>query len=153
MDFTRNEVRYYTRNEQVVIPFRADDDESGAKVAAMRLMCRTRLRRSAVTPVEVSVAASDGEEGLFIPTQSCGTVMMATTLTRVKNGKALVPVVNTHGGRVRLPDKRELGTWIPLEKSMQVLEMGGAGNHVSRSQILGAMMTIFISWRTTYSVS
>ncbi|KAE8960370.1 hypothetical protein PR002_g30239 [Phytophthora rubi] len=126
MDFERNEVRYDERRGQVVIPFRTDGEGSGAKVAAVRLVGRARLTRSAVTPVEVSVAAPDGEEGIFIPTTTHGSVMMAATVTTSRHGKAIVPLINVQGGRRKLPSKKELGRWIPLEKDLQVLAMSGA---------------------------
>ncbi|KAG6586877.1 Gag-pol fusion protein [Phytophthora cinnamomi] len=55
---------------------------------------RTELDGGAVTPVEVSVVANDGEIGIFLPTKYTGAVIMAATVTKVKNGRALVPVVN-----------------------------------------------------------
>lgn len=126
LDFDKHEVRYGEKKERVVIPFRTDGEVGSVRVAAVRLAARTRLGRSAVAVVEVAVAAPDGEEGLFVPTVACGAVMMATTLTRSRNGKVLVPVINGQSGRVKLPGKKELGKWIPVEKDMEVLTMSGA---------------------------
>ncbi|KAE9178727.1 hypothetical protein PF004_g25397 [Phytophthora fragariae] len=75
--------------------------------------------------MEVVVAAPDGEEGVFVPIQRCGTVMLATTLTKAKDGKVLVPAINVQGGRVKLPAKKELGTWIPVDADMEVLALNG----------------------------
>lgn len=50
---------------------------------------------------------------------------MAAAVTKVRNGKALVPVINAHGGRVKLPNKKELGVWIPLSTDMETLTMSG----------------------------
>ncbi|KAE9073770.1 hypothetical protein PF010_g24940 [Phytophthora fragariae] len=125
LDFERNEVRYFERNTQVVIPFRTSEGNGKTKVAAVRLVRQTRLTRSSVTPMEVVVAAPDGEEGVFVPTQRCGTVMLATTLTKAKDGKVLVPAINVQGGRVKVPAKKELGTWIPVDADMQVLALNG----------------------------
>ncbi|KAI9994808.1 hypothetical protein PInf_011643 [Phytophthora infestans] len=125
MDFERNEMRYEDRKKRVVIPFRTDEDGGSAKVATVRLVRRTPLTRQTVTPIEVSVTAPDDEKGIFVPTTSYGTVMLATTVTRSRNGKATIFAVNVHGGKVKLPSKAELGTWIPLEENMQVLTMNG----------------------------
>ncbi|KAE8973239.1 hypothetical protein PR002_g26257 [Phytophthora rubi] len=125
MDFECNEVKYFDHDKLVIIPFRTEDDEGGAKVAAVRLVKQSRLVRSAVTPVEVMVTAPDGEEGIFVPTQRCGTVMLAATVTTAKSGKAWIPVINVHGGRTKLPAKKELGTWVPVEADMQLLKMSG----------------------------
>ncbi|OWZ02523.1 hypothetical protein PHMEG_00025903 [Phytophthora megakarya] len=54
-----------------------------------------------------------------------GAVMLAAAVTKVKNGKALVPAVNAYGGRVKLPGRKELGVWIPVDADMRVLEMNG----------------------------
>jgi hypothetical protein len=125
MDFEKNELRYDERREQVVVPFRTDTGADGAKVAVVRLVSRVKLRRSTVTPVEVAVAAPDGEQGVFVPLRTCGAVMMAATVTTSRNGKALVPVINVQGSRAKLPRKKELGDWIPLEEDMQVLALSG----------------------------
>ncbi|KAE9022944.1 hypothetical protein PR001_g13032 [Phytophthora rubi] len=125
MDFECNEVKYFDHDKLVIIPFRTEDDEGGAKVAAVRLVKQSRLVRSAVTPVEVMVTAPDSEEGIFVPTQRCGTVMLAATVTTAKSGKAWIPVINVHGGRTKLPAKKELGAWVPVEADMQLLKMSG----------------------------
>jgi hypothetical protein len=113
MDFEKNELRYDERREQVVVPFRADKGADGAKVAVVLLVSRVKLRRSTVTPVEVAVAAPDGEQDVFVPLRTCGAVMMAATVTTSRNGKAPVPLINVQGSRAKLPRKKELGVWIP----------------------------------------
>ncbi|OWZ08465.1 hypothetical protein PHMEG_00018991 [Phytophthora megakarya] len=55
------------------------------------------------------LAAPDGEVGDFVPTVNNGAVMLAPAVTKVKNGRAPTPAINTYGGRVKLPNKRELG--------------------------------------------
>jgi hypothetical protein len=125
MDSAKNEVRYDEKEQQVFIPFRTESGDGSAKVAAVRLVGRAKLTRSAVTPVEVAVAAPDGEQGVFVPTIACGSVMLAATVTASRNGKALVPMINVQGSKAKLPSKKELGVWIPLEEGMQVLALSG----------------------------
>ncbi|KAG6611014.1 Gag-pol fusion protein [Phytophthora cinnamomi] len=125
MDFERNEVRYTTLGRIVVIPFRTNSATGGARVAAVRMVRRTELDGSAVTPVEVSVSANDGEIGIFLPTKYTGAVVVAATVTNVKNGRTLVPVVNAKGERTRLPARRELGEWIPVDGDVELLQMSG----------------------------
>ncbi|KAE9024579.1 hypothetical protein PR001_g12641 [Phytophthora rubi] len=125
MDFDRNEVRYRDSQRAVVISFRAHDDVGGARVAPVRMVCRTQLTGHAVTPVEVAVAAEDGERGLFLPTQYTGAVMLAATVTTARNGKAWVPAINTGSTSARLPNKKELGTWVPVNDNMEILSMSG----------------------------
>lgn len=88
MDFDRNEIRYTTAGHAVVFPFRTYDSGKGSRVAAVRVVRRAELDGSTVTPVEVSVAADDGEVGIFLPTKCTGAGMLAATVTKVKNSTA-----------------------------------------------------------------
>ncbi|KAE9108707.1 hypothetical protein PF006_g20824 [Phytophthora fragariae] len=51
--------------------------------------------------------------------------MLAATVTKVKNGKVLVPAVNAKDDKARLPARRELGQWIPLSSDVEVLRVNG----------------------------
>ncbi|KAE9181812.1 hypothetical protein PF004_g24423 [Phytophthora fragariae] len=125
MDFNSNEVRYSRTGRNVVIPFRTCSTAGGARVAVVRMVRKRQLEGRTVTPVEVSVTAEDGETGIFLPAAYTGAVMLAPTVTKVRNGKAWVPAVNAGGERARLPAKRELGTWIPVDSDVAVLKMSG----------------------------
>ncbi|KAE9324975.1 hypothetical protein PF008_g16990 [Phytophthora fragariae] len=125
IDFDRNDVRYRDGQRAVVFPFRTHDDVEGARVALVRIVCRTQLTSHAVTPVEVAVAAEDGERGLFLPTQYTGAVMLAATVTTARNGRAWGPAINTGSTSARLPNKKELGTWVPVNDDMEILSMSG----------------------------
>ncbi|KAE9039951.1 hypothetical protein PR003_g13472 [Phytophthora rubi] len=123
MDFDRNEVRYFENDSLVIIPFCTDDGNIGhTKIAAVRLTRRVKLTRKAVTPITVTVTAPDGEQVIFVPTQNSGAVMLATTMTKVVGGKALIPAISMRGDRT---SKKELGVWVPLTEDMQVLKMSG----------------------------
>ncbi|KAE9058687.1 hypothetical protein PF010_g30906 [Phytophthora fragariae] len=127
MDFDANEVRYFEKEMQVVIPFRTEGSGDGeTRVAPVRLARQVKLTRCAVTPVSIAVVAPEGEQGIFVPTRNCGAVMLATTVTRVSGGKALIPAINLRGERTRLPNKKELGVWIPFETDMELLELNNA---------------------------
>ncbi|GMF23303.1 unnamed protein product [Phytophthora fragariaefolia] len=128
MDFARNGVRYHEKGRAIVIPFRTHEGRREARVAAVRLARHRQLTSSTVTPVEVAVEAADGEEGIFLPTQHCGAVMLAATVTKVRKGRALVPAINSLQEEVRLPMKKELGTWIPLCENVEVLRVNGELN-------------------------
>ncbi|GMF46599.1 unnamed protein product [Phytophthora fragariaefolia] len=122
MDFDRNEVRYVDGERAVVIPFWTHDAAGGVRVAAVRMVSRTRLTGNAVTPVEVSVTAEDGERGLLVPTMYTGSVLFAATVPTARNGRAWAPAINE---AARLPNKKELGTWVPVDDDMQILAMSG----------------------------
>ncbi|OWZ04906.1 hypothetical protein PHMEG_00023114 [Phytophthora megakarya] len=76
MDFDRGEVRYDERGHTVIIPFRTTDEEEDSSVAAVRLGRTVNLRKRTVQSVEVAVAASNGEEGIFLSTVNSGSVLI-----------------------------------------------------------------------------
>lgn len=125
MDFSKGEVRYREEERAVVIPFRTYDESGGARVAAVRVVKKTQLTANSVTRIEVAVPAKDGEQGIFLPTTKIGSVMLAATVTTARGGRAWVPVINGNSAPARLPNKKELGTWVPLEDDMTILAMGG----------------------------
>ncbi|KAE8980862.1 hypothetical protein PR002_g23987 [Phytophthora rubi] len=125
MDFSKNEIRYAKDGKKVVIPFKTFDKGGRSRIAAVRTVERARLAKRAVTPMQVSVTAADGEKGIFIPNKNCGAVMLAMTVTEARDGKAWVPVINANGGRVKLPPQKELGTWVPIDDDMKVLSLNG----------------------------
>lgn len=123
MDFERSEVKYTEDGRVVVIPFITEQDSSDAKAAAVRVAGKTRIAARAVTPIEISVAAKDGERGIFIPTHATGAVLLAATLTTAHGGRAWVPAINSNGTPARLPNKKELGTWLPVDDDMTILDV------------------------------
>ncbi|KAE9188891.1 hypothetical protein PF004_g22370 [Phytophthora fragariae] len=124
MDFENSEVRYSKGGRSVVIPFRTYDGAGRGRIAVVRMARRVCLDKCTVTPVEIAVTADDGENGLFIPTQHTGAVMLAPTVTTAMNGKALVPAINANGEESRLPANKELGKWVPLDSELD--ESNGA---------------------------
>ncbi|KAE8973500.1 hypothetical protein PR001_g26291, partial [Phytophthora rubi] len=119
----KSEVRYRDKGRAVVVPFRTYDKEGGARVAAVRMLRKTELGGRTVTPVAIAVPAEDGERGVFLPTKLTGAVMLAATVTTAKGGYAWVPAVNSHDKPMRLPSKKELGTWVPLDDDTTVMSM------------------------------
>ncbi|KAG3054939.1 hypothetical protein PC128_g8900 [Phytophthora cactorum] len=51
--------------------------------------------------------------------------MLAVTVTEARNGKAWVPAINASNGLVKLSSKKGLGTWLPLDDDVEVLEKHG----------------------------
>ncbi|KAG1703434.1 hypothetical protein DVH05_007382 [Phytophthora capsici] len=123
MDFERNEVKYGENGRTIVIPFRTNDADAGRTTAPARMAGKAQIPANAVTPIEIAVAAKDGERGLFIPTLTTGTVLLAATVTTARNGRAWVPAINANGTPARLPNKKELGTWLPVDEDMEILDV------------------------------
>lgn len=125
MDFTTNEVRYNAGGRAVVLPFRTYHGSGGARIAVVRMARKIQIAGSTVTPVEVAVTGEDGERGVFVPTKYTGSVMLAATVTTIQEGRALIPAINTSERSAKLPDKRELGTSIPVDDEMTILSLNG----------------------------
>ncbi|OWY92175.1 hypothetical protein PHMEG_00038929 [Phytophthora megakarya] len=129
MDFKQNELRYRNDERTGVIPFRTFEGPTNGRIAAVRMARKTYLTSRSVTPIEVAVVAEDGEKGVFIPTTKLGSVMLATTVTKVQNGRTWIPAVNGSEERVKLPSKKILGTWVPLDEDVAVLGVNGELEH------------------------
>ncbi|OWZ05060.1 Gag-pol fusion protein [Phytophthora megakarya] len=89
---------------------------------------RPELIGNTVTPVEVSVSAEDGELGLFLPTRHTGSVLFAATVTTARNGRAWVLAINTNTKSAKIPNKKELGTWMLVDSEMEIFAMKGQLN-------------------------
>ncbi|GMF48349.1 unnamed protein product [Phytophthora fragariaefolia] len=124
MDFDRCELHYVERRHDVVIPFHMTGTNDSA-VAAVTLASTPNLRRRAVQPMEVAIAAPDGEEGRFLSTVNNGAVLLTAVVTKVMSGMAIIPAINTYGGRIKLPSRKGLGVWIPMHEDMELLQMYG----------------------------
>ncbi|POM58808.1 Hypothetical protein PHPALM_36493 [Phytophthora palmivora] len=118
--FERGEVRYNEHARLVVIPFRTYDGTGRGRRAVVHMTRQTEFQKCTVTPVEVEMAAGDGDTGIFIPTMPTGAVVLAPTVT---NGMILEHAINANGGASRLPTRKELGQWIPLDNDVELLEM------------------------------
>ncbi|GMF57765.1 unnamed protein product [Phytophthora fragariaefolia] len=125
MDFGKNEVRYREAERVVVLPFQTFEPEGGARVAVVRLVQKTQVEASVVVPSEVAVPAADGKQGVFVPTSCTGSVMLAATVTKAQGGRAWVPAINSNSQTAKLPNKKELGVWIPIDEDMTILTMSG----------------------------
>ncbi|KAG2923711.1 hypothetical protein PC116_g19019 [Phytophthora cactorum] len=86
------------------------------------MAAKAYLECSAVASVEIAKTAENGERGIVLPTVQLGLVMLAVTVTEARNGKAWVPAINASNGLVKLSSKKGLGTWLPLDDDVEVLE-------------------------------
>ncbi|POM77926.1 LOW QUALITY PROTEIN: Hypothetical protein PHPALM_4615 [Phytophthora palmivora] len=112
IDFTSCEMKWYTDDTKKIVPFSCAIANSEAKEPHER--------------VELAVAAPEGTVDLFMPAQRVEPhLMLAPTLTTVRNGKVVVPVMNLVGSKAKLPAREILGTWSPTAEDMQILDMTG----------------------------
>lgn len=93
--------------------------------AASDLKLNTQMRGH----IELAVAASDGEVGIFVPLkQMRQTAMLAATVAVVRAGKIVVPVLNVLGHKMKPPAREALGQWIPVDETMELLDISGELN-------------------------
>jgi hypothetical protein len=124
MDFETQEVRYDDGGRCIVIPFRTFTGEGQTRAAAARMAKRHKISTEIVAQVAMAVPAIDGELGLFIPTTTRrGSLLFAATVVEARGGRVTVPVMNVAGKRVKLPRQEQLGTWMPFDEDMQLLEI------------------------------
>ncbi|OWZ09385.1 hypothetical protein PHMEG_00017920 [Phytophthora megakarya] len=121
IDYRNKEVWHDKHRRLIVIPLRMDSSDGNDNRARVQLASATKLRRRAVQPIEVLVAARDGEGGIFLPTGDLGFVLTAAAVTKVNGGKAIVHVINVHSGQIWLPRKQEVGVWVPAKGDITML--------------------------------
>ncbi|ETL25032.1 hypothetical protein L916_21068 [Phytophthora nicotianae] len=72
-----------------------------------------------------------------------GAVMMAATVTTARDGKAWMPAINANNRPSKLPNKKELGTWVSIDDDMTVMTMNGELNKERLIQWLETMGASF----------
>ncbi|POM58645.1 LOW QUALITY PROTEIN: Hypothetical protein PHPALM_36685 [Phytophthora palmivora] len=94
--------------------------------AIVRLARTVKLATNTRSIISIAVAGQEGSTGIFLPKPTFKRhLLLAPTLTTVLNGMAKVAVLNIEGKREKLPARADLGTWIPTNEMMEVLEMNG----------------------------
>ncbi|GMF16140.1 unnamed protein product [Phytophthora fragariaefolia] len=74
----------------------------------------------------MTVNAEDGTSGIFLPkSKSKQHLLVAPTVDTVRNGFGHVAVLNVEGKREKLPAREALGTRIPTDDTMELLELNG----------------------------
>ncbi|KAE9178650.1 hypothetical protein PF002_g28021 [Phytophthora fragariae] len=127
IDFVSCEMKWYDGDVKKVVPFACtrtgQPDDQPAKV---RLVRRARMQTQTCRNVAVAVAAPEGAVGVFMPRpRTKANLLLAPTLTTVRGGKIVVPVLNLIGATTKLPSREVLGTWAPTSDDMTVMELDG----------------------------
>ncbi|KAE9216132.1 hypothetical protein PF005_g9177 [Phytophthora fragariae] len=122
IDFVSCEMKWYDEDVKKVVPFACtrtgQPDDQPAKV---RLVRRARIQTQTCRNVAVAVAAPEGAVGVFMPRpRTKANLLLAPTLTTVREGKIVVPVLNLIGATTKLPSREVLGTWAPTSDDMTV---------------------------------
>ncbi|KAE9066016.1 hypothetical protein PF010_g27976 [Phytophthora fragariae] len=127
IDFVSCEMKWYDGDVKKVVPFACtrtgQPDDQRAKV---RLVRRARMQTQTCRNVAVAVAAPEGAVGVFMPRpRTKANLLLAPTLTTVRGGKIVVPVLNLIGATTKLPSREVIGTWAPTSDDMTVMELDG----------------------------
>lgn len=128
IDFVSSEMKWYDDGVKSVLPFVGvgTSEQRGARAAKVRLVRKAKVCTQTVHHVEVTVPAADGTVGVFVPRgRKEPHLIVAPTVVTVKDGKAVVPIMNLVGRTSKLPSKETLGTWIPARGELEILELNG----------------------------
>jgi hypothetical protein len=107
-----------------VIPFRTFTGARRTRAAVVRVATRVKIDTEMVAQVTMAVPAADGELGIYVPVaMRRGSLQLAATVVEAYGGCVTVPVLNVTGKRVKLPQQEQLGTWLPFDEDMQLLEV------------------------------
>ncbi|KAE9023028.1 hypothetical protein PR001_g13013 [Phytophthora rubi] len=127
IDYTACEMKWYEAETKKVVPFQCTKNGgTNDKLAKVRLVRRAKVQTQTCRNVELAVAAPEGTVGIFTPARRVEPhLLLAPTLTTVRGGKVVVPILNLVGRMSKLPSREVLGTWAPTAQDMTVLEMTG----------------------------
>jgi hypothetical protein len=90
--------------------------------------------------VRVAVEAPDSSLGLLMPKpRSERHLMLAPTLATVRDGSIRVPVLSLAARTTKLPSRETLGTWVPSNEEMEIIEMTG---ELDRAKVKGWLADI-----------
>lgn len=127
IDYGTKEAVYQDGDLQVILPFSCF---RGGATSAVRLARGKKLPTQAQTMLRLPVRAADGEVGIFEPaaTSKNSSLLLPAVVAVVRGGSVSVPVLNVLGKRSKLPARHVLGTWVPLDETMTLLESKGELN-------------------------
>lgn len=132
MDFGKRELKYLdAQGRKVIVPFTCYGvtsllDATRRRAATVRMARTVKLPTNTRSTVQVKIDAEDNTTGIFIPKPSSKMhLLLAPTLSIVKNGLAKVAVLNIAGRREKLPARAALGTWVPTDETTEILLMNG----------------------------
>lgn len=130
MDFEKGELKYRDGcGLKVILPFTCNNLElptKGERSIAVRMAKTVKLENNTVRVLKLRVCSEEGTTGVFIPKPTAKRhLMMAPTVSTVQDGEICVAAMNVEGRREKLPARSALGTWIPTDDTMQLLEMNG----------------------------
>ncbi|KAE8901749.1 hypothetical protein PF010_g26062 [Phytophthora fragariae] len=127
IDFTACEMKWWDDGNKKIVPFSCSSKESeSTRTVQVRMVRTAKVTTNTYQRVELAVAAHEGTTGLSVPAQRVEPhLMLAPTLTTVRNGKVMVPVMNLVGSKATLPAREALGTWAPTTDDLEVIELAG----------------------------
>ncbi|KAE9293607.1 hypothetical protein PF008_g24752 [Phytophthora fragariae] len=105
IDYNACEMKWYKAETKKVVPFQCTKNGgTNDKLAKVRLVRRAKVQTQTYRNVELAVAAPEGTVGIFTPARRVEPhLLLAPTLTTVRGGKVVVPILNLVGRMSKLP--------------------------------------------------
>ncbi|KAE8889974.1 hypothetical protein PF002_g26865 [Phytophthora fragariae] len=105
IDYNACEMKWYEAETMKVVPFQCTKNGgTNDKLAKVRLVRRAKVQTQTCRNVELAVAAPEGTVGIFTPARRVEPhLLLAPTLTTVRGGKVVVPILNLVGRMSKLP--------------------------------------------------
>jgi len=136
IEFTASEMKWYAEDVKMVVPFTGigGAPQPEAQAAKVRLVRKAKVKTQTVHNVKLAVPAADGTTGVFMPrarhqdtakARRQQHLLLVPTVTTVRGGEITVPILSLMGRTTKLPSKEALGTWVPDDGEMEVLEVTG----------------------------
>jgi hypothetical protein len=136
IDFTASEMKWYAEDVKMVVPFTGIGAVplQGTQATKVRLVRKAKVKTQTVHNVKLAVPAADGTKGVFMPrvrqadtarTRRQQHLLLAPTVATVVRGEITVPILSLMGRTTKLPGKEALGTWVPDDGDMEILEVTG----------------------------
>jgi len=136
IEFTMSEMKWYAEDVKMVVPFTGigGAPQPEAQAAKVRLVRKAKVKTQTVHNVKLAVPAADGTTGVFMPrarhqdtakARRQQHLLLVPTVTTVRGGEITVPILSLMGRTTKLPSKEALGTWVPDDGEMEVLEVTG----------------------------
>jgi hypothetical protein len=153
IDFVASEMKWYDEDAKVVVGFSGIGavPQPEIRTAKARLIRRAKVHTQTVHNVKIAVAAPDGRTGVFMPkmrnqdvarTRRWQHLLLAPTIATVRKGGITVPILSLMGRTTKLPRKEALGTWVPNDGEMEIMEVTSELNRERVQQWLDKEMRV-----------
>lgn len=124
IDFLTSEMHWKDEQQTFIMPFVTWVDSSKERLPAqVRLDVGRSFATFSGANARVAVSGKEGETGVFLPTPREDGLLATAVVATIKESCNSVPVLNTNTKTTRPPTRACLGTWIPCDEAMTIMEL------------------------------